>query len=67
MTPSPFNLLGTKGVGEAGGIGVPVAIVNATLDALAPYVVASLDMPLTNEKIWRALNGMDTSNREGRL
>jgi hypothetical protein len=66
-TPSPFNLLGAKGVGEAGCIGVPVAIVNATLDALAPYGVASLDMPLTSEKIWRALNGMDTSNREGSL
>ena len=66
-TPSPFNLLGAKGVGEAGCIGVPAAIVNATLDALAPYGVASLDMPLTSEKIWRALNGMDTSNREGRL
>ena len=66
-TPSPFNPLGAKGVGEAGCIGVPVAIVNATLDALAPYGVASLDMPLTSEKIWRALNGMDTSNREGRL
>lgn len=54
-TPSPVNALGAKGVGEAGCIGVPAAIVNAALDALAPYGVETLDMPLTSEKLWRAM------------
>jgi len=54
-TPSPNNLLGAKGVGEAGTIGAPAAIVNAALDALAPFGVHDLSMPLTGETIWRAL------------
>ncbi|WP_282605307.1 xanthine dehydrogenase family protein molybdopterin-binding subunit [Pelagibius sp. Alg239-R121] len=56
ITPSPFNILGAKGVGEAGTIGTPAAILNATLDALSPFGVTRLDMPLTSEKIWRALH-----------
>ncbi|MBZ0215713.1 MAG: xanthine dehydrogenase family protein molybdopterin-binding subunit [Fimbriimonadaceae bacterium] len=54
-TPSPLNLLGAKGVGEAGTIGTPAAILNAALDALHPLGVHTLDMPLTSEKIWRAM------------
>ncbi|MEQ8602058.1 MAG: xanthine dehydrogenase family protein molybdopterin-binding subunit [Marivibrio sp.] len=54
-TPSPANSLGAKGVGEAGTIGAPPAVVNAALDALAPFGVAHLDMPLTAERIWSAL------------
>ena len=56
-TPSPRNLLGVKGLGEAGNIGIPPAVVNAVVDALAPYGVRDLDMPLTPEKIWRAMRG----------
>jgi len=41
-----------KGVGEAGTIGAPPAIVNAVLDALAPLGVKTIDMPLTPDKIW---------------
>ncbi len=55
-TPSPFNPLGAKGVGEAGCIGAPPAIVNAVLDALAPLGVREIDMPLKPEKIWRLLH-----------
>jgi carbon-monoxide dehydrogenase large subunit len=55
VTPSPRNPLGAKGVGEAGCIGVPPAIVNAVLDALAPFGVTRVDMPLTSEKIWTLL------------
>jgi carbon-monoxide dehydrogenase large subunit len=51
-TPSPINPLGAKGVGEAGCIGAPPAIVNAVLDALAPLGITTIDMPLTPEKIW---------------
>jgi aerobic carbon-monoxide dehydrogenase large subunit len=51
---SPANALGAKGVGEAGCIGIPAAVVNAAIDALSPGV-SHLDMPLTSEKIWRAM------------
>jgi carbon-monoxide dehydrogenase large subunit len=58
-TPSPLNPLGAKGIGESGCVSAPPAIVNAVLDALAPLGIdvsqANLDMPLTPEKIWRAL------------
>jgi carbon-monoxide dehydrogenase large subunit len=55
VTPSPSNPLGLKGVGEAGTIAATPAIVNAVLDALAPLGVKELDMPLTSEKVWRAI------------
>ncbi|MBI3457309.1 MAG: xanthine dehydrogenase family protein molybdopterin-binding subunit [Candidatus Rokubacteria bacterium] len=55
VTPSPRNPLGAKGIGEAGCIAVPPAIVNAVIDALAPFGITHLDMPLTPEKLWRAL------------
>ena len=66
-TPSPFNTLGAKGVGEAGTIGAPPAIVNAALDALAPLGVEHVDMPLTPERIWRAIrDAPDRGRREER-
>jgi carbon-monoxide dehydrogenase large subunit len=55
-TPSPVNPLGVKGVGEAGTIASPQAIVNAVCDALEPLGVDHIDMPLTNERVWRAAN-----------
>ncbi len=55
VTPCPHNPLGVKGVGEAGAICSPAAISNAVLDALAPYGIRHLDMPLTPEKVWRAI------------
>jgi carbon-monoxide dehydrogenase large subunit len=54
-TPSPFNPLGAKGIGEAGCVGVPAAIVNAAVDALKPFGMTHLDMPLTGEKLWSAM------------
>lgn len=54
-TPSPRNPLGVKGVGEAGTIGSTPAVVNAVVDALSHLGVRRLDMPLTAEKVWRAL------------
>ena len=53
--PCKTNLLGIKGVGELGTIGATPATVHAVLDALAGHGVLHLDMPLTAEKIWRAL------------
>jgi carbon-monoxide dehydrogenase large subunit len=56
-TPSPLNPLGAKGVGEAGCIGIPPAVVNAAVDALAPFGVTRLEMPLTPARLWEALRG----------
>ena len=56
-TPSPVNPLGVKGVGEAGTIGATPAIVNAIVDALSPYGVKHLDMPVRPEKIWQIVKG----------
>ncbi len=47
--------LGMKGIGESGTVGATPAVQNAVLDALAPYGVTHLDMPLTPLKIWEAL------------
>lgn len=52
-TPTPVNPLGVKGIGEAGTIGSTPAAVNAVLNALAPFGVTHIDMPLTPQKIWR--------------
>jgi carbon-monoxide dehydrogenase large subunit len=54
-TPSPVNPLGAKGVGEAGTIGSTPALVNAVCDALRPLGVRHIDMPLTRERVWRAI------------
>ncbi len=56
VTPSTTNPMGVKGVGEAGTIAAPPAVVNAVLDALAPLGVTHVDMPLTPERVWRAIN-----------
>jgi carbon-monoxide dehydrogenase large subunit len=53
--PCQTNLLGVKGVGELGTIGAAPAVVNAVLDALHERGEQHLDMPLTPEKLWRAL------------
>jgi carbon-monoxide dehydrogenase large subunit len=55
-TPSPVNPLGVKGVGEAGTIAAPQAVVNAVCDALEPLGVEHIDMPLKAERVWRAAN-----------
>ncbi len=54
-TPSPNNPLGFKGIAESGTIGAPPAVQNAAVDALAHLGVRHLDMPLTPERIWRAV------------
>ncbi|MBC7898322.1 MAG: molybdopterin-dependent oxidoreductase [Cytophagaceae bacterium] len=55
VTPSPVNPLGVKGAGEAGTIASTSATANAVLDALAPFGITHLDMPLTPAKIWAAI------------
>ncbi len=61
VTPSPVNPLGLKGVGEAGTIGSTPAVVNAVVDALAPFGITHIDMPVRSEKIWRILKGRKAS------
>ncbi|HEX6310787.1 MAG TPA: xanthine dehydrogenase family protein molybdopterin-binding subunit [Acidimicrobiia bacterium] len=56
-TPTPLNPLGAKGIGESGTIGSTPAVQNAVVDALAGYGVRHLDMPLTAERVWRAIQG----------
>jgi aerobic carbon-monoxide dehydrogenase large subunit len=53
--PTQVNPLGAKGVGEAGTVGALPALVNAVNDALAPLGVRHLDMPMTPERVWRAI------------
>ncbi|OLE36587.1 MAG: carbon monoxide dehydrogenase [Candidatus Rokubacteria bacterium 13_1_20CM_2_70_7] len=55
VTPSPVNPLGVKGAGETGTIASTPTVANAVIDALAPFGVIHIDMPLTPEKIWRAV------------
>jgi carbon-monoxide dehydrogenase large subunit len=54
--PCTHNPLGAKGCGEAGSIAAPAEIVNAVIDALAPLGVRDLEMPLTPERVWRAIH-----------
>src|SRR5437588_5431755 len=54
-TPTPINPLGVKGIGESGTIGATPAVHNAVIDALTPYGVRHIDMPLNGETIWRAV------------
>jgi carbon-monoxide dehydrogenase large subunit len=55
VTPSPHHPIGAKGVGESPNVGSPAAFVNAVMDALSPLGITHLDMPLTREKVWRAI------------
>ncbi len=56
-TPSPRNPIGAKGIGESGTTAATPVVVNAIIDALRPYGITNLDMPLRPEKIWKALRG----------
>jgi carbon-monoxide dehydrogenase large subunit len=59
-SPAKSNPLGTKGCGEAGCAGSLVCIVNAVVDALSDYGIAHIDMPLTSERVWRAIHDAKT-------
>jgi carbon-monoxide dehydrogenase large subunit len=55
VTPSPVNPMGVKGVGEAGTIASTPCMVNAVVDALAPFGVRHIEMPLKPERVWQAV------------
>jgi carbon-monoxide dehydrogenase large subunit len=57
VTTTPLNPLGAKGIGELATIGSAPTIVNAVMDALEPFGIRHLDMPLRPEKVWRAIRG----------
>jgi aerobic carbon-monoxide dehydrogenase large subunit len=57
VTPSPHHPIGAKGVGESATVGSPPAVVNSVLDALRPFGVRHVDMPLTPANVWSALQG----------
>ncbi|MDG2112225.1 MAG: molybdopterin-dependent oxidoreductase, partial [Actinomycetota bacterium] len=54
-TPSSFNVLGFKGVGESGAIGATPAVHNAVIDAVVHLGVTHIDLPCTPERVWNAL------------
>ncbi len=55
--PSPANPLGVKGCGEAGSVGAPPAAVNAVCDALRPLGIKHIDMPISPQRVWAAVQG----------
>jgi carbon-monoxide dehydrogenase large subunit len=54
-TPSPLNPLGAKGIGEAATVASTPTVANAVMDALKPFGIKHIDLPLTDEKVWRAI------------
>jgi carbon-monoxide dehydrogenase large subunit len=54
-TPTTYNPLGAKGIGEAGSIGSTPAVQNAIIDAVAHLGVRHIDMPVTSRRVWEAL------------
>jgi aerobic carbon-monoxide dehydrogenase large subunit len=65
-TPSTTNPLGVKGIGEAGTIASPPAVVNATIDALSPLGIDYLEMPVSPEKVWAAIKAAGGASAEAR-
>jgi len=61
VTPTTVNPLGIKGIGEAGTIGSTPAVANAVIDALAPFGVVHIDMPLKPEKLWAAMQAVPSN------
>jgi carbon-monoxide dehydrogenase large subunit len=59
VTPSPHHPLGVKGIGEAGTIASTCTVYNAVIDALEPFGVRAIRMPMTPERVWRAINAED--------
>jgi len=56
VTPSPHHPIGAKGVGESATVGSPAAYVNAVIDAVGHLGITNIDMPVTSDKVWEALN-----------
>jgi len=61
VTPTPLNPLGAKGIGESGSIGSTPAVQNAVVDAVAHLGIRHIDMPLTSQRVWRAIDAAQAS------
>ncbi len=59
QTPTPYNPLGAKGIGEAGTIGATPAVQNAVIDAVAHLGVRHIDMPTTPQRVWQAIGAAE--------
>jgi aerobic carbon-monoxide dehydrogenase large subunit len=62
VTPSPVNPLGIKGAGEAGTIASTPAVANAVMDALSPFGIRHVDLPLTPARLWDAVQAAKGGN-----
>jgi len=60
-TPTSYNPLGAKGLGEAGSIGSTPAVQNAVIDAVSHLGVTHIDMPTSPQRVWRAINAVNGS------
>jgi carbon-monoxide dehydrogenase large subunit len=60
-TPTPYNPLGAKGIGEAGSIGATPAVQNAVIDAVSHLGVTHIDMPTSPQRVWQAINAANGS------
>ena len=61
VVPTTSNLLGTKGAGESGTIGSPASIANAVSDALEPFGITHIDLPITDQKVWESIKQSTSS------
>jgi carbon-monoxide dehydrogenase large subunit len=66
VTPSPHHPIGAKGVGESPNVGSPAAFVNAVVDALSPLGVRHIEMPVTRDKVWRAIRDAEAARSKPR-
>ena len=64
VTPSPHHPIGAKGIGESPTVGAPPAIANAIVDALKPYGVTHMDIPITPYKIFKKLKEMGVLDKD---
>jgi carbon-monoxide dehydrogenase large subunit len=65
VTPTSYNPLGAKGIGEAGTIGATPAVQNAVVDAVAHLGVRHVDMPTSSRRVWAALRAAETGQSSG--
>jgi carbon-monoxide dehydrogenase large subunit len=65
VTPSTTNPLGVKGIGEAGTIAAPPAVINGVVDALSHLGVTEVGKPASPERVWRAIQGAQAEDAGG--
>jgi aerobic carbon-monoxide dehydrogenase large subunit len=63
-TPTTYNPLGAKGIGEAGSIGSTPAVQNAVVDAVAHLRVRHIDMPATSRRVWQAIQAVQPGSEQ---